>query len=285
MAVWNPTIANLTLMALGSSAPEILLSVIETVTTLGSTPGELGPSTIVGSAAFNLLIISAVSIISVGPTPKKIEGYGVFVITTTSSVFAYIWLWIVLQGITPDVVDEWEAALTLLFFFILVIFAFGADKLKQILDKRKKKKENQDPNEPSDIRYLFEPEDFIRIVEYTLSGKPLDKEEKKKKQKMKEFCKENFDTEDITKVEPHKLHKAMKPQSVIGSIKYRRQIGDAITGRKDIVITKGTKFSQQEKHAKDIAKEDRNRYYGFPCLHYSVSEGAGHLEIEVANKS
>ena len=53
--VWNPTIANLTLMALGSSAPEILLSVIETVTTLDATPGELGASTIVGSAAFNLL--------------------------------------------------------------------------------------------------------------------------------------------------------------------------------------------------------------------------------------
>jgi solute carrier family 8 (sodium/calcium exchanger) len=53
--VWNPTIANLTLMALGSSAPEILLSVIETVQTLDQEPGELGPSTIVGSAAFNLL--------------------------------------------------------------------------------------------------------------------------------------------------------------------------------------------------------------------------------------
>ena len=53
--VWNPTIANLTLMALGSSAPEILLSIIETATTLNSTPGELGPSTIVGSAAFNLM--------------------------------------------------------------------------------------------------------------------------------------------------------------------------------------------------------------------------------------
>lgn len=53
--VWNPTIANLTLMALGSSAPEILLSVIETVTTLNDKPGELGASTIVGSAAFNLL--------------------------------------------------------------------------------------------------------------------------------------------------------------------------------------------------------------------------------------
>ena len=29
MRIWNPTVANLTLMALGSSAPEILLSVIE----------------------------------------------------------------------------------------------------------------------------------------------------------------------------------------------------------------------------------------------------------------
>lgn len=29
--VWNPTVANLTLMALGSSAPEILLSIIEIV--------------------------------------------------------------------------------------------------------------------------------------------------------------------------------------------------------------------------------------------------------------
>ena len=29
--VWNPTVANLSLMALGSSAPEIMLSVIETI--------------------------------------------------------------------------------------------------------------------------------------------------------------------------------------------------------------------------------------------------------------
>lgn len=63
--VWNPTIANLTLMALGSSAPEILLSVIETVTTLNEKPGELGPSTIVGSAAFNLLGKTKVSFLKI----------------------------------------------------------------------------------------------------------------------------------------------------------------------------------------------------------------------------
>jgi solute carrier family 8 (sodium/calcium exchanger) len=64
--VWNGTVANLTLMALGSSAPEILLSVIEIVGN-NFTAGELGPGTIVGSAAFNLLCISAVC---VGGVPK-----------------------------------------------------------------------------------------------------------------------------------------------------------------------------------------------------------------------
>merc|ERR1719456_1784406 len=47
--VWNDTVANLTLMALGSSAPEILLSLIETYMN-DFYSGDLGPSTIVGSA-------------------------------------------------------------------------------------------------------------------------------------------------------------------------------------------------------------------------------------------
>ena len=36
VTVWNATIANLSLMALGSSAPEILLAVIETITGLAA---------------------------------------------------------------------------------------------------------------------------------------------------------------------------------------------------------------------------------------------------------
>jgi len=40
--IWNQTVANLTLMALGSSAPEILLAVVETFGN-GMEAGELGP--------------------------------------------------------------------------------------------------------------------------------------------------------------------------------------------------------------------------------------------------
>ncbi|GFN83165.1 sodium-calcium exchanger 1 [Plakobranchus ocellatus] len=62
--VWNDTVANLSLLALGTSAPEILLSVIEIVGN-NFESGSLGPGTIVGSAAFNLLFISAICIYAI----------------------------------------------------------------------------------------------------------------------------------------------------------------------------------------------------------------------------
>lgn len=73
--IWNDTVANLTLMALGSSAPEILLSIIEIVGN-DFKSGALGPGTIVGSAAFNLMGISAVCIAAIpGVESRQIKGF------------------------------------------------------------------------------------------------------------------------------------------------------------------------------------------------------------------
>lgn len=125
--VWNNTVANLTLMALGSSAPEILLSVIELMSGEFYS-GALGPSTIVGSAAFNLLFISAVCVASI-PTGETrfIKDVPVFAVTASFSVFAYIWLVIILQYSSQDVVEDWEGVLSFLFFPILVTLAYLAD--------------------------------------------------------------------------------------------------------------------------------------------------------------
>ena len=127
--IWNPTVANLTLMALGSSAPEILLNVLQTAQFISEEPPVLGPSTIVGSASFNLLVISGVSIIAVGDEAKKVEQVGVFAITSIASLFAYIWLYIVLKGISPEVVEVWEAVLTFAFFVALVVLSYAADRI------------------------------------------------------------------------------------------------------------------------------------------------------------
>lgn len=126
--IWNDTVANLTLMALGSSTPEILLSIIE-VFTNGFKAGELGPGTIVGSAAFNLLVIIAVCVVGIPEGEvKTINRMKVFCTTAIFSLFAYLWIVIVLLISTPDEVDLWEAVVTFLLLPLLILLAFMADK-------------------------------------------------------------------------------------------------------------------------------------------------------------
>ncbi|CAG7834155.1 unnamed protein product [Allacma fusca] len=97
--VWNETVANLTLMALGSSAPEILLSIIE-IWAKKFEAGDLGPGTIVGSAAFNLLVIIAICVYVIP------EG----------------------EFVTPGIIDVWEGVVTFLFFPLTVMTAYMADR-------------------------------------------------------------------------------------------------------------------------------------------------------------
>ncbi|XP_059186806.1 sodium/calcium exchanger 2b isoform X2 [Centropristis striata] len=126
--IWNETVSNLTLMALGSSAPEILLSVIE-VCGHGFHAGELGPGTIVGSAAFNMFVILGICVWTIpeGET-RKIKHLRVFFITAFWSIFAYIWLYLILSVMSPGVVEIWEALVTLLYFPVCVILAWIADR-------------------------------------------------------------------------------------------------------------------------------------------------------------
>ena len=132
--VWNETVANLTLMALGSSAPEIMLATIEIIAR-NFEAGDLGPGTIIGSAAFNLLMITAICNVAI-PEPngegetgvRKIKEFGVFCITASASLLAYIWMWMALDVITPNQIDIWEGVLTLACFPLLIIIAWCHDR-------------------------------------------------------------------------------------------------------------------------------------------------------------
>ncbi|XP_041108123.1 sodium/calcium exchanger 1-like isoform X2 [Polyodon spathula] len=126
--IWNETVSNLTLMALGSSAPEILLSVIE-VCGHNFEAGDLGPSTIVGSAAFNMFVIIGLCVYVVPDGEhRKVKHLRVFFVTAAWSIFAYTWLYLILDVISPGIVQVWEGLLTLFFFPICVLFAWVADR-------------------------------------------------------------------------------------------------------------------------------------------------------------
>eukprot|EP00928_Gymnodinium_smaydae_P087646 TRINITY_DN71885_c0_g1_i1.p1 TRINITY_DN71885_c0_g1~~TRINITY_DN71885_c0_g1_i1.p1 ORF type:complete len:740 (+),score=80.91 TRINITY_DN71885_c0_g1_i1:71-2290(+) len=123
--VWNETVATLTLMALGSSAPEIAIAVID-VFKNDYHYAALGTSTILGSAAFNLLVIIAVCVVVV-PDARRIEFLPAFHVTAFFSVCAYLWMAFVLKVSTPNVVDIWEAGFTLLMFPLLVSVSYKVD--------------------------------------------------------------------------------------------------------------------------------------------------------------
>lgn len=126
--VWNETVSNLTLMALGSSAPEILLSVIE-VFAMDFQSGDLGPGTIVGSAAFNLFVIIAICVwVIPSPEVKKIKHLRVFFVTMVWSVFAYIWLYAIIVWSSFGEVTVGEGLLTFAFFPMTVGTAYIADR-------------------------------------------------------------------------------------------------------------------------------------------------------------
>jgi solute carrier family 8 (sodium/calcium exchanger) len=135
--VWNATVANLTLMALGSSAPEILLNVIE-VLAGGFNAGALGPSTIVGSAAFNLMVITAVCIVCLPPGEKRtLKQLGVFLTTAFYSVLAYVWLFLMVIVFTPEVITVAEGVITCVLLLILIVQAYITDKRSTAIAQQK----------------------------------------------------------------------------------------------------------------------------------------------------
>ena len=206
-------------MALGSSAPEILLSVIETTGNLGGCPGELGASTIVGSAAFNLLVISAVSIYAVNEKNdtdpdrddtvpkgvKKILNMGVFGVTAFSSIFAYLWMWFVL---TDQSVSAAEAWLTLVFFFVLIGSAYGMDKHKAIQIEKQKKEAGA--NEEDEFTIAYSPVEIYReLIDEKQGVAAQDENHQRKRNEMKNFLKVSMKTDQIDKVQLDDLKKAV----------------------------------------------------------------------------
>lgn len=125
--VWNDTVANLSLLALGSSAPEIALVTVEVLKNRFFV-GKLGVATIIGSGAFNLLVIVAVCVVVIPSAEVRlIQNYPAFLITAIFSVLAYMWLGFILVTNTTDTVDIWESIVTFAFLPLLIYVSYKVD--------------------------------------------------------------------------------------------------------------------------------------------------------------
>ncbi|XP_050540521.1 sodium/calcium exchanger 3-like isoform X2 [Daktulosphaira vitifoliae] len=125
-------------MALGTSLPEILLSIIEIVGH-NFEVHKLGPNIIVGSAAFNLLIITSLCTLSLKPNEsKRIYNLEVFLVIGTFSFISYLWLMFIIDIISPSIIELWEASVTFMLFPIFILFAYAIDKRWYSINKHHK---------------------------------------------------------------------------------------------------------------------------------------------------
>ena len=68
--------------------------------------GDLGPGTIVGSAAFNLFVIIGLCIYVIPSTEvRQVKHLRVFFVTATWSILAYVWLYLIIAQISPGVIE------------------------------------------------------------------------------------------------------------------------------------------------------------------------------------
>ncbi|CAF0941296.1 unnamed protein product, partial [Adineta ricciae] len=239
---WNDTVANLTLMALGSSSPEILLSIIEIIGNRFEA-GELGPGTIVGSAAYNLLMISALCISSISaPETRRIKLYSVFMITSFFGFFAYIWMFIVLSVISKDVVDLWEAVITFLLFPLVVILAYLAEK-----NFFASKKIDMDEEEQTLI---------LTPPEHDENGSPRNF----RKDELLQFLRDLGQTTHLSLEDKAQLFAAKLSESMHRSrMQYRIQGARMLTGGKSLFLNLPDKLQEiySEVHNRDSIAEHR----------------------------
>jgi solute carrier family 8 (sodium/calcium exchanger) len=136
--IWNPRIVYLSLMAVGGALPEIFLSFMSQFSDKSgqdtfalSTPNSLGTIALAGSAAFNLFVVTGFAIISAN-SAKRMHRFNTFLLIGIFSIFAYLWVYIVVVQISPGYIDIGEAFFTLLFFPLLLFFGYVVEKCNPI---------------------------------------------------------------------------------------------------------------------------------------------------------
>ena len=85
---------------------------------------------LIGSAAFNLLVICGIVIAAVNQ-PVTIRRVGIFAVLCAFATFAYLWLLLVVRYITPSYIQFTEAIFTLLFYPLMLLLVWLTERCTQ----------------------------------------------------------------------------------------------------------------------------------------------------------
>jgi len=294
--VWNETVANLSLMALGSSAPEILLSVIE-IWAKNFQAGDLGPGTIVGSAAFNLfMIIGLCMYVIPDDEVRKIKHLRVFLVTATWSVFAYVWLYAILAVFSPGRVDVWEGLVTFAFFPATVWTAYVAERrlfCYKYMSKSYRAGKNGTivQTEKNDIESRAT--EKFKDFDEDSKDPALAEFEKSRREYINTMKRIRLENPDIT---PAELELRAREEVMMKGPKsrayYRMQAARKLAGKQDLNKKMKEQLAaeaeaskvDEEKDVEEEKKDDGVMRIMFDPPHYTVMENVGQFEVTIVRE-
>ena len=100
---------------------------------------------------------------------------------------------------------------------------------------------------------------------------------------MRDFLKSQFNTDKIQNVDLADLKKRIEGDHMIERTQHRKAFANMLAGKKK-VLSKGEVFRSENLLASKLDSALKNEFFGFQCLHYSVSEASGFLRIKIHNK-
>merc|ERR1711963_1042963 len=261
--------------------------------------GDLGPGTIVGSAAFNLfMIIGLCMYVIPDDEVRKIKHLRVFLVTATWSVFAYIWLYIILGPISYGIVEPWEGILTFLFFPATVWTAYVAERrlfCYKYMSKSYRAGKNGTivQTEKNDIESRAQ--EKFKDFDEDNQDPALAEFEKSRREYINTMKRIRLENPDITpaELEMRAREEVMKkgPKS---RAYYRMQASRKLAGKEDMNKKLKDQLAQEaeankaaEEEGKEVEEEkkaDGVMRIMFDPPHYTVMENVGQFEVTIVRE-
>lgn len=120
----------------------------------------------------------------------------------------------------------------------------------------------------------------IEVAQGIMGRDQISMSEEQKKEIRQLFC-EIFEVQDLKEVPISDLLGALQPDKLLERFAYRKRNA---ANSKEFVRIKGAKgqLDHDEEMRRNVKEE--NELVGFKCLHYSVTESNGHVEVTIVKK-
>eukprot|EP00347_Sterkiella_histriomuscorum_P006709 403351736 len=305
MELWNPSVATITVMAISANSPLLILNLIDLIqdTSGEINSNQIGIFALIGQAAFQVLFISGVTIMSVSSSQvKKVLNFDIYLILSAFSIFGLVWIYIILEVQSPHTVTFPEAFFTLSIFIALVLVLFIVDKHREtkmpqyydrIINHQLEEKSQKNPYSIHQYLAFFELQQIIRekgethIIDILVNDSTNIDEFEKERVKMLALNALDLDTIYELLCDPEQIEQILSNlyQQSLDQLYYRKNLLSKFTNSTNSFMKVNKFYCQKFVENEEITSQRPNPRIGFKSMQYTVIENCGTFTVTICKKT